>query len=78
MLAVEFSLLSPAPGWPLHLLLTLSDRLSIALCTKPPIPFVGEGGLSTDIRLCNEGIVRPIAALSASGVETGSMWEVAA
>jgi hypothetical protein len=33
-------------------LLTLSLRLSMALCTKPPMPFVGDDGRSGDILPC--------------------------
>jgi len=66
MLAVEFSLLKPAPGCALHLLLTLSDRFNMALCTKPPIPLVGDGGLSVLMRFCKDGTERPKAAVSAS------------
>ena len=45
-LASEFCRLRLAPGCALQRLLTLSLRLSIALCTKPPMPLVGELGLS--------------------------------
>lgn len=41
-------------------MLTLSDRFSIALCTKPPIPFVGEAGRSGEIRPCARDIVIPL------------------
>lgn len=67
MLAVEFSLLKPPLGCALHLLLTLSFRFNIALWTKPPIPLVGDGGLSVLMRFCKAGIERPNAATSASG-----------
>jgi hypothetical protein len=36
----------------LHLLLTLSDRFIIALCTNPPKPFVGDTGLSGRLLVC--------------------------
>ena len=44
---IEFPLLRPGPACALHLLLTLSERFSIALCTKPPRPLVGDAGRST-------------------------------
>jgi hypothetical protein len=46
LLIVEFCLLRGCGPWALHLLLTLSLRLSMALCTKPPMPLVGEAGRS--------------------------------
>jgi hypothetical protein len=47
LLATESTRFSPAAaGWALHRLLTLSDRFIMALCTKPPRPFVGEIDLS--------------------------------
>ena len=46
LLKVEFCLLKPGGVWVLHLLLTLSLRLSIALCTNPPMPLVGDTGRS--------------------------------
>lgn len=52
LVAIELPRLKPPVGCALHLLLTLSDRFIIALCTKPPSPFVGEGGRSLPIRLC--------------------------
>jgi hypothetical protein len=54
LLAIEFSLLKPEPAWALHLLLTLSERFSIALWTKPPRPLVGDGG-----RSIRSGDIRP-------------------
>lgn len=39
---MEFDRLNPCGICALHLFDTLSDLLNIALCTKPPIPFVGE------------------------------------
>jgi len=61
LLATEFPLFSPGGDWMLHLLFTLSDRFIMALCTKPPIPFVGDAGrssLSGDIRPCEGDIAR--------------------
>lgn len=55
-LATEFSRDKPGPLWTLHLLLTLSDRLSMALCTKPPMPFVGEIGRPEAVRPCIEAM----------------------
>jgi hypothetical protein len=49
LLSVEFCLLKVVGTWALHLLLTLSLRFSIALCTKPPMPLVGDEGRSGDI-----------------------------
>jgi len=46
LLIVEFCLLRGCGPWALHRLLTLSLRLSMALCTKPPMPFVGDAGRS--------------------------------
>lgn len=45
LLATESPRLSPGAACTLHLLFTLSDRFIIALSTKPPRPFVGDGGL---------------------------------
>ena len=61
--ATESPRFRPGAACVLHLLLTLSDRFIIALCTNPPKPFVGEGGLS-DIALLWAG--RPSG--SSSGV----------
>lgn len=72
MLAVESCLVSEAPGCALHLLLTLSLRLSIALCTKPPIPLVGDGGRSMEMRFWALDIVRPMTVDSASAVDVWS------
>src|SRR5215469_10466365 len=55
LLAVEFCLDSPGGACALHLLLTLSDRLSIALCTNPTIPFVGDGDLVAILEDESEG-----------------------
>jgi hypothetical protein len=44
--AIESPRFRPGAACVLHLLLTLSDRFIIALCTNPPNPFVGDGGLS--------------------------------
>jgi hypothetical protein len=55
MLTVEFSLLRLEPACALHRLLTLSERFSIALCTNPPRPLVGDGERSKrsgEIRPC--------------------------
>ena len=70
ILAVESSRLNPGPACALHLLLTLSFLFSIALCTNPPMPLVGDGGLSPKLRLCSEGI-RLKGDCSASGETTG-------
>lgn len=61
LLAIELPLLRPGPACVLHLLLTLSERLSIALWTNPPRPLVGETGLSTrsrEMRPCEGDIAR--------------------
>lgn len=50
LLAIELPRLSQTPACALHLLLTLSDLLSIALCTNPPSPFVGDDGRSGERR----------------------------
>lgn len=42
-LATESPRFRPVLAWTLHLLLTLSDRLIMALSTKPPRPLVGDG-----------------------------------
>jgi len=42
LLAVEPARCKPGAAVALHLLLTLSDLFIIALCTNPPIPFVGD------------------------------------
>jgi len=59
-LAVEFCRLRLAPGWALHRLLTLSERFIIALCTKPPMPLVGDAGrsLPAPIRAWDEDMVK--------------------
>lgn len=44
LLAIESPRFKPEFACTLHLLLTLSDLRIIALCTKPPSPFVGDGG----------------------------------
>jgi len=59
LLAIELPLLRPGPACVLHLLLTLSERLSMALWTKPPRPLVGETGLSIrsrEMRPCDGDI----------------------
>lgn len=48
--AVEFCLLRLPEVCTLHLLFTLSERLIIALCTNPPMPLVGDGVRSGNIR----------------------------
>src|SRR5579871_253579 len=55
LLAVELCLDSPGAACALHLLLTLSDLLSIALCTNPPIPFVGDGDRAAVLEEESEG-----------------------
>lgn len=55
LLAVELCLDSPGAACALHLLLTLSDRLSMALCTNPPMPFVGDGDLAAILEDESEG-----------------------
>jgi hypothetical protein len=64
--ATESPRFRPGAACVLHLLLTLSDRFIIALCTNPPKPFVGEGGLS-DIALLWAG--RPSGARASSSSE---------
>ncbi len=54
LLVTELPLVRPGGDCTLHRLLTLSDLFIIALCTKPPMPFVGDGGLST-----RSGEIRP-------------------
>lgn len=69
LLTIELPLLKAVPGCALHLLLTLSERLSMALCTKPPRPLVGEAGRSMrsgDIRPCEGDIATPL-------LESGSL-----
>jgi len=85
LLKVELCLLKGGGGCVLHLLLTLSLRFSIALCTKPPMPFVGEAGRSRsgEILPCVGDMAspRPEAALSppsADGFCSGggaNFWE---
>lgn len=53
----------------LHRFETLSLRLSMALCTKPPIPLVGDAGRSGEILPCVGDMARARAALSAASVE---------
>ena len=55
------------PAATLHLLLTLSLRLSMALCTKPPMPFVGELGLSRRLWALDMVRLRPSALSGLSG-----------
>jgi hypothetical protein len=65
LLIVEFWRLSGCGVCVLHLLFTLSLRLSMALWTKPPMPLVGETGRSVrsgDILPCVGDMARPRAA----------------
>lgn len=59
LLANEFPRASPDGSWALHRFDTLSDRFIIALCTKPPSPFVGDDDLerSGESRLGDMGDV---------------------
>ena len=72
LLRVEFCLLKPGGVCVLHLLLTLSLRLSMALCTKPPMPLVGDTGRSRsgDILPCVGDMASPRAALVLSPPST--------
>jgi len=54
------------PAVTLHLLLTLSLRLSMALCTKPPIPLVGELGRSRRLWALDMVRLRPSALSGAA------------
>jgi hypothetical protein len=47
------------PGCALQRLLRLSDLFIIALCTKPPMPLVGDAGRSEVVarRACEDNIV---------------------
>lgn len=58
--------------WVLQRLLTLSLRLSMALCTKPPMPFVGDADRSRsgDILPCVGDMASPRAARSLSPPST--------
>lgn len=58
------------PAGLLHLLLTLSVRLSMALCTKPPMPLVGEVGRS--IRLWAFDMVLPTPGEAGESVSGGA------
>ena len=75
MLAVESCRERLEPGCALHLLLTLSFRFSMALCTKPPMPLVGDAGRSKVARDEREGVVRPNDGFSPSVTEPRSMPE---
>jgi len=67
-LAVEsFRASVEGPAVTLHLLLTLSLRLSMALCTKPPMPLVGELGLSRRLWALDMVRLRPSALSGLSG-----------
>lgn len=72
LLRVEFCLVKPGGVCVLHLLLTLSLRLSIALCTKPPMPLVGDTGRSRsgDILPCVGDMASARAALVLSPPST--------
>ena len=59
LLSVEFCLVNPGGVAVLHLLLTLSLRLSMALCTKPPIPLVGDAGRVGDDGRSRSGDILP-------------------
>jgi hypothetical protein len=68
---VEFCLVNPCGVCVLHRLLTLSLRLSMALCTNPPMPLVGDAGRSVrtgEMRPCVGDIAkaRPEAASSSA------------
>jgi hypothetical protein len=76
VLATELPRLRPGGDWTLHLLFTLSDLFIIALCTNPPIPFVGDAGRSRrsgEIRPCvgDIAIARPSESDSSGG---SSLW----
>lgn len=69
LLATELPRVRPGGDCTLHRLLTLSDRFIIALCTNPPIPFVGDGGRSRrsgDILPCEGDIANARASDLAS------------
>lgn len=59
-------------------MLTLSDRFNIALCTNPPIPFVGDAGRSGEIRPCARDIVIPLPAPIRSSASNESVSDGAA
>jgi hypothetical protein len=66
LLMVELCLVRLGGAWVLHRLETLSLRLSMALCTKPPMPLVGEAGRSRsgEMRPCVGDMASARAALS--------------
>lgn len=68
LLKLELCLFKVGGVWVLHLLLTLSLRLRLALSTKPPMPFVGDTGRSRsgDILPCAGDICGPRAAPASS------------
>src|SRR3954470_23390712 len=72
LLKEEFCLLNTGGVCVLHRLLTLSLRLSMALWTKPPMPFVGdaERSLSGDILPWVGDMAIPRAARSLSPPST--------
>lgn len=61
--ATESPRFRPVPACTLHLLLTLSERFIIALCTKPPSPLVGEGGRPAEERILDV-LARPYPSTS--------------
>lgn len=56
-------------------LLILSERLIIALCTNPPMPFVGDGGRSEAKRFWLGDIATLAASASKAGEVDGSSLE---
>lgn len=71
LLVTESPLLRPGGDCTLHLLFTLSDLFIIALCTKPPMPFVGDAGrsnLSGEIRPCDGDILTSESKLGGSSL----------
>jgi hypothetical protein len=72
LLRVEFCLLRTGGVCVLHRLLTLSLRLSMALCTNPPMPLVGDADRSRsgDILPCVGDMARARAARSLSPPST--------
>ena len=77
LLATELPRVSPGGACTLHLLFTLSDLFIMALCTKPPIPFVGEAGrsnLSGEIRPCEGDIARPRGSDDESIFGASNLW----
>lgn len=63
--------------WALQRLFILSDLFIIALCTKPPIPFVAEKGrsdLSGEMRPCEGDIANPRVSVKESELGGSSLW----